>query len=233
MAINPKHPMFSIDLPEARPREKGESLTPMTLGRMARLIDQRDRLVARMEEEPTRAVEDALAIRNTVLIESPGYHSFVEWANTELGRDADFAAADELFSRLARHLKKLRAEIDLMPAEEAVRCLDQPITAAPPEEKHSEPPEFGFPLGIKAFIEETIELIPNATHAPNLIKFLGEKKSASQRDVSRHIYKSEDKSSLAKSRLLVKRTAQKLEQDNAPLRITHDKKWREIKLIRR
>ena len=81
----------------------------MTLGRMARLIHERDALfVSQMLESPTRAVEDAFAVRNRILCENPAYHAFVEWANFKLlGRDADFMAADELFGCLSRQLRKL------------------------------------------------------------------------------------------------------------------------------
>jgi hypothetical protein len=84
-------------------------------------------------------------------------------------------------------------------------------------------------------LTESLGLIPHATHAPNLIKFLHREsnRTAEIAKICKEIYKSQSKGSLAKTRLLIKRTRLKLEHLDAPLRIVCDARATEAKLIDR
>ncbi|MGP0068625.1 MAG: hypothetical protein ACLQGP_34120 [Isosphaeraceae bacterium] len=103
------------------------------------------------------------------------------------------------------------------------------------EQDREPPPHFGFPTkGDTELLNETLALIPRATHTPNLVRFLlsRETKRANLNEICKHIYKSVDKGTLAKARLLIKRAMATLDYRNAPLRIVRDEKNREIKVIR-
>jgi hypothetical protein len=94
--------------------------------------------------------------------------------------------------------------------------------------------QIGFPTKrTEEMIEKTLELMPRGALTENLIWFLiaRERRTANQHEVCEHIYKSKGKGSLVKTRLLIKRAAVRLEKHNAPLRITYDKKFREIRII--
>ena len=84
-------------------------------------------------------------------------------------------------------------------------------------------------------VAQTLGLLPKSTHGPNLIKFLAQKteRTAKIKDITKHIYKSINKSTLAKARRLVRRNVQYLEDRNAPLRIVWDKKTSQAGLIGR
>jgi hypothetical protein len=95
----------------------------LTVGQMARLLHDQAKSWERIEQDPARTVPDDFVMRNTVLVECPAYHDFVGLSNRKLGRDADFKAADKLFSRLSKKTGMLRAEIDLLPLADAMRML--------------------------------------------------------------------------------------------------------------
>jgi hypothetical protein len=101
--------------------------------------------------------------------------------------------------------------------------------AEPPADAAEPPADAADPL------TATLELIPRSTHAQNLIKFLHGKASRTAKisEICMQIYKNLDKESLAKTRLLIKRTRVKLDRDNAPLRIVVDTKGRNAKIIDR
>jgi hypothetical protein len=84
-------------------------------------------------------------------------------------------------------------------------------------------------------LAETLALTPRSTHKPYLIKFVAGKtgRTANLKDIYKHIYKSTDKVSLAKARLLIKRTHIFLEGKDAPLRILVDEETARVKLIDR
>jgi hypothetical protein len=96
----------------------------LTVGSMPRLIHDMTEL------QPSFELGDhvrmaAYVRRNHVLCESHAYRAFSRWANTELGRDADFEAAKELQSLLARRLKRMFGEIDLMPLADAIWIVEE------------------------------------------------------------------------------------------------------------
>jgi hypothetical protein len=97
----------------------------LTVGQMARLLRDQAKSWKTIERDPARTVPDEFVMRNSVLVECPAYHEFVKWSNVEIGRDADFKAADKLFARLSRKTGKLRAEIDLLPVADAMRMITE------------------------------------------------------------------------------------------------------------
>jgi hypothetical protein len=84
-------------------------------------------------------------------------------------------------------------------------------------------------------LQETLELIPRAACKSTLIKFVYEKskRTATAIEVSKRLYKSVDKSSLAKARLLIKRTGLSLERKDAPLRVLWDKGTGKVQIVDR
>jgi hypothetical protein len=70
-------------------------------------------------------------------------------------------------------------------------------------------------------LTETLDLIPNSTHGQRLVRFLANRssKKATRKEISQHLYKSTDKHSLNKSRHIIKRAAESLDDEDAPLRI--------------
>ncbi|MFI5457595.1 MAG: hypothetical protein ACHRXM_19305, partial [Isosphaerales bacterium] len=110
----------------------------LTVGQLTRLLDDQAKSWAIIEKNPTQFLPDDYVRRNQRLCESPSYRQFVKWANIELGRDADFDAAQELYSRLAKRQRMIFADIDLMPLADAMRLLEQPEAASPPPPRGDE-----------------------------------------------------------------------------------------------
>jgi hypothetical protein len=81
----------------------------------------------------------------------------------------------------------------------------------------------------------TLDLIPRSTHGRSLIIYLSEKSGRRSKliQICEKIYKFKDKASLAKARLLIKRTRLTMERLDAPLRLTMDKKTGIVSLIDR
>jgi hypothetical protein len=73
-------------------------------------------------------------------------------------------------------------------------------------------------------LEVTLEAIERSPQKCKLLKFLAgrEKKSAPEREVAKHIYKSSSLRSLRRLRQLVDRTAQALAERDAPLKLVRD-----------
>jgi hypothetical protein len=113
----------------------------------------------------------------------------------------------------------------------------EPRSEAPAGEVQGEAPATPPPEGGQTTdpLTDSLDLIPRATHAIKLIKFLhGEpKRTAKIAKICTEIYKSQSKDSLAKTRLLIKRTRLKLDRLDAPLRIVCDAGATEAKLIDR
>jgi hypothetical protein len=101
--------------------------------------------------------------------------------------------------------------------------------ALPPEGERQPPKAPADPL------DETLELIPRATHGANLIQFLFRQpdRSAKLRDACKRIYKSIDKASLHKMAKVIRETRDALETRNAPLRLERDHKAKVVRLIMR
>ena len=128
--------------------------------------------------------------------------------------------------------------------EEAREALRRAGKAIPKELDVSSPPrpEDEKPAAAPASgtapadpLSETLDLIPRSTHAINLIKFVAAKsgRTATLKDICKHIYKSTAKPNLAKTRLLIRRTGISLDRKNAPLRIFSDRETRAVELIDR
>ncbi len=137
------------------------------------------------------------------------------------------------YSELTRYIRTKRSpeeRVDTptswMEAKSAASVAGSEITFRSPEPDQPAPID---PL------TETLDLIHRSTHGLNLVKWLSEKpgRKAKLKDVCKHIYKSSDKTSLAKTRLLIKRTRPTLERKDTPLRILWTKNPDEIKLIDR
>jgi hypothetical protein len=84
-------------------------------------------------------------------------------------------------------------------------------------------------------LQETLDLIPRSTLGASLVKYLFQRKERSAKlpNASKRIYKSIDKPSLHKMRKVIRETRTALENRDAPLRLTWNKKTRIVMLISR
>jgi hypothetical protein len=82
-------------------------------------------------------------------------------------------------------------------------------------------------------LTQTLGMLPRSSLAPNLVKFLAGKpgRTATLKEVCKHIYKTANKGTLAKTRLLVDRNSETLEKRGAPLRLTRDPETNIVSLI--
>jgi hypothetical protein len=140
-----------------------------------------------------------------------------------------------------RYRPFLRPDVSLL---ESISAWEKSLASTTQEAAESTPealaelPGQHAPIGfhtrtVQEQLEETLELIPRSPNTENLTKFLlsCETKRATLNQVCNHIYKSVDKTSLANASRLINRVIYTLESENAPLRIGHDKKYREIRII--
>jgi hypothetical protein len=89
------------------------------------------------------------------------------------------------------------------------------------------------PVGPDPLLTATLKLIPRSPRLQRLITFLYRRPTwaAGTEEASRDVYGTTDKSSLANTRLLVRRNAPILDQRDAPLRLFLDKPTDQIKLL--
>jgi hypothetical protein len=108
---------------------------------------------------------------------------------------------------------------------------DPPMLEESEPEEIMRPPQLGFPWkGKTERLKETLALLQRSPHATNLIEFLVGK-SATVREICKHLYKSVDKATVSKARQLIRRTTHCLEKREAPLRIAYDKASDRVRLV--
>jgi hypothetical protein len=97
--------------------------------------------------------------------------------------------------------------------------IEEPEDEPQPDLRNADSPE-------RDVLAETLDLIPRSTHGQCLVRFLANRssKKATRREISQHIYKAIGKQHLDKLRHVIKRTAEALDDKDAPLRIGEGQK---------
>jgi hypothetical protein len=130
--------------------------------------------------------------RSELLAASPGFAEFRHWANSELGQNPTFKAAEEFLSRLARRIKRAFEEARGMLLIEAVRLIRQSNETADAGHQPSGPTMDSTPKAHDLESEpDSADTTEEIDTNRRVAEFLGSKPSATSKEIGDAIGKAD------------------------------------------